>query len=169
MQNPDSNFTIRLAEDADFDRIYEIWTEGVENSFDVRQFDEVDLKEKFRQNFNDRQGIFNFWIAVGPEDTILGWQSLIRVSNNPFRQHTMAESSTYVSKNNRFKNLGKILLDHVLQEAENSSLEYVIGFVALNNEAAKKITRETGWIELGAMPLSKSNKELPKSFLVRPV
>lgn len=165
-----SNISIRLAIDKDFERIYQIWLEGVDNSFDTKQFSEKELKEKFFDNFQSRKGIFNFWVAIDSQNNILGWQSLIKVSNNPFRQNSFAESSTYISKNTRFKGIGKQLLDYVMKAAENSSLEYVIGFIALQNEAAKKITQETGWIEVGLMPSSKKGfNKITKYFLVRPV
>lgn len=170
MNNSAKNVAIRLALDNDFESIYQIWLEGIENSFDAKRFDQNELKQKFKDNFEKREGIFNYWVATDFESNILGWQSLIKFSNNPFRQNTYAESSTYITKNTRFKGLGKMLLDYVMQEAEKSSLEYVIGFVSLSNDAARKITEETGWVKVGIMPNSKKgeNKFL-KSFLVRPV
>ena len=162
--------TIRLATDADYDNIYAIWLEGIENSFDRSPEDHPHIEAKFRQNFEQRHGIFNFWVATDAEGHILGWQSLTKFSNNPFCQTTHAESSTYLAKQTRFKGLGKQLLAHALQEAEKSSLEYVMGFVSLANEAAKKATRETGWIEVGAIPRSKKGKNtFTKSLIVRPV
>lgn len=170
MNNPNANITIRLAFDNDFESIYQIWLEGIENSFDFAQIDETEIKGKFKDNFQDRNGIFNFWVATDVDNKILGWQSLVKYSNNPFRQNTYAESSTYITRNTRFKGVGKVLLDYVMKEAEKSTLEYVIGFVSLTNDAARKITEETGWIEVGEIPKSKKGKnKFPKSFLVRPV
>jgi phosphinothricin acetyltransferase len=164
------NMKIRLAVDDDFEAIFAIWLEGISNSFDTKQFDKEHLKTKFLSNFSQRQGIFNFWVAVDSAGVIWGWQSLIKNSNNPFRENAWAESSTYISKNNRLKGLGTQLLDYAIKEAEKSSLEYVFGFVATTNDAAKKITQETGWIEVGQIPPSKKNEHaISKMFLVRPV
>lgn len=161
---------IRLAADNDLESIYSIWLDGISNSFEYNEFDNDNPKEKFTSNFNERQGIFNFWIAVDTENNILGWQSLIKMSNNPFRQNAHAESSTYISKSNRFKGVGKALLEFVMIEAEKSELEYVFGFVAVENEAANKITHETGWLHIGRIPPSKKGKnKILKSLLVRPV
>ena len=170
MKNKNADILIRLATDDDFETIYLIWLDGIKNSFDDNLIDQHTLREKFSSNFNQRQGVFNFWVAVDTENKIWGWQSLVRCLNHPFKDNTYAESSTYLSIENRFKGLGKLLLEYVLKEAEKSSLEYVIGFVATNNVAAKKITKATGWIEVGIMPPSKSSKSnLTKAFLVRPV
>lgn len=161
---------IRVANNEDFETIFTIWLDGISNSFDYKESDLDNIKLIFTSNFNNRNGIFNFWVAVDPNDNILGWQSLIRTSNNPFRINTYAESSTYISKTNRYKGVGKLLLDYVMKEAEKSSLEYVIGFVSIKNEAARKITQETGWIEVGQIPPSKKrNDKFKKTFLVRPV
>jgi len=164
------NTQIRLATDNDFEDIFSIWLDGINTSFDKELIEENTLKEKFSLNYSSRQGIFNFWVAVDNQNNVLGWQSLIKTSNNPFRENTFAESSTYISNENRYKGVGKLLLDFVMKEAEKSPLEYVIGFVSIHNEAAKKITQETGWVEVGQMPPSKSNNSnILKSFLVRPV
>lgn len=161
---------IRLATDNDFEIIFSIWLDGINNSFEYNESDKDNLKAKFASNFNQRQGIFNFWVAVDTENNIFGWQSLIKTSNNPFRQNTYAESSTYISKNNRFKGVGKMLLDYVIKEAETSDLEYIIGIVSITNEAARKITKETGWVEVGQIPASKKRKDTyEKTLLVRPV
>ncbi|MEE1944040.1 GNAT family N-acetyltransferase [Pedobacter sp. KR3-3] len=170
MGNKLETISIRLALDEDFETIYAIWLEGIENSFDKKAADEQAVRQKFRSNFQERQGIFNYWVAVDVNRDILGWQSLIRYSNNPFRQNTYAESSTYIAKQTRTKGVGKLLLEYMLKEAEKSELEYVIGFVSLTNVAARKITEETGWIEVGIIPPPKKGDYIfPKSFLVRPV
>lgn len=170
MDNKLDTISIRLALDEDFETIYAIWLDGIENSFDKKAIDEQAVRQKFRSNFQERQGIFNYWLAVDGEQNILGWQSLIRYSNNPFRQDTYAESSTYIAKHTRTQGIGKLLLEHMLKEAEKSKLEYVIGFVSLTNAAARKITEETGWMEVGIIPPPKKGDYIfPKSFLVRPV
>ena len=161
---------IRLATDEDFESIFQIWLAGIGNSFDPELAATPQVQEKFTENFRQREGIFNFWVAVDPGGQIIGWQSLIKNSNNPFRANLHAESSTYIAQGTRYKGVGKMLLDYVIKEAEKSSLEYVTGFVSMTNDAARKITQETGWIEVGILPPSaKGENKFPKSFWVRPV
>lgn len=171
MLHPVQDITIRLSDDSDFDSIFNIWLEGIENSFDMGEFGEAEVRQKFHANFRERQGIFNFWVAVDTENKVVGWQSLVKFSNNPFRQDTYAESSTYIARATRLKGLGRTLLSHALQEAEASTLEYIIAFIAQKNEAARKMARETGWLEVGEIPADRERMKHkhPKVFLVRQV
>lgn len=169
MKKIEEKIHIRLAADDDFETILSIWLNGINAMVDERSNQES-FKAKFSANFFQRNGIFNFWVAVDEDDIIYGWQSLIKIFYHPFRQDTYAESSTYIAKNHRFNGIGKKLLEFVLKEAEESSLEYVIGFVSLANEAARKITKETGWIEIGQLPdLRTKQRNILKSILIRPV
>ena len=163
------NIKIRLAEDRDFEQILSIWLEGIGNSFDEANFDMEMVKGKFKANFFKRQGIFNFWVAVDENDTVLGWQCLTKCLSHPFKETVYAESSTYIAKNIRYEGLGKLLIGLVMREAEKSELEYVIGFVGVNNKAARRITAQTGYIEVGIVPPSKKdNNKFQKIFMVRP-
>lgn len=158
-----------LAAESDFEAIYQIWLEGIDNSFDKNAVAPDILWERFLANFNFRSGIFNYWVAE-LNGRILGWQSLVRGSYNPFRMGTTAESSTYIAKSCRLKGMGEALIAHVMAEAEIRQLEYVFAFVAVENVPARKITRNTGWIEVGEMPSPLKNKNaMPKLFMVRPV
>jgi len=160
---------IRIAEDSDFEDIYAIWRQGLESSFDITLLDDTVI-EKFHSNFLQREGIFNFWVAQDSSKDILGWQSLIRASNNPFRKNIWAESSTYLNKKFRNNGLGEQLLSHVIKEAESSSLQYIIGFVTKSNEAAIQLVNRTGWTEIGEIPQRKNSKnQYPKLIFIRPV
>lgn len=128
-------------------------------------------KNKFIENFNSRIGIFNLGVAVDLDNnTILGWQSLIKASNNPFRENFYAESSTYVGKKARKQGVGELLIDFVKKEAESSMLTHVLGFVSFNNKVAKKITANTGWSEVGTITVSENGIHLFAQFLmIRPI
>lgn len=164
-----NDIEIRLAVEDDFETIFSIWMDGIENSFNKDLIDEAILKEKFSRNFQNRCGIFNYWVAI-KDNEILGWQSLTKFSYNPFKENIYAESSTYISRKCRFKGIGQLLIGYVMQQAEKSQLEYIAGFVSTANMAARKITKETGWVEIGEMPLSlKGDNSYTKMMLIRPV
>lgn len=163
------DINIRLAMDNDFDIIYQIWLDGIDNSFDRTKVERNVLLNKFKDNFDKRSDVFNYWIAEC-DGVVLGWQSLIKASSNPFREEFTAESSTYIAKECRLKGVGETLISYVMKEAENSHLEYIIGYVAVENIAARKITQRTGWTEVGEIPCSLKNKNNKrKLFLIRPV
>ena len=164
-----NQFTIRIAQDEDCDAIYSIWRDGISNSFEVKNEENMVLyKKRFRNNFDNRNSIFNFWVAVDDENNILGWQSLTRAFVHPFKTENFAESSTYISLLNRYKGVGKSLMTHAIEEAQKSPLEYIIGFVAVHNETALKLTDETGWQRIGVLPTSsKIKNQIEKYILIR--
>ena len=155
---------IRLATDDDLNRIFEIWLQG---TGDVFTGDDLkNAKRKFESNFYCRNGIFNFWVAEDKSGVIQGWQSLLPCSNNPLRHNKMAESSTYLSEEFKFKGIGKLLLHTAISEAEKSDLEYIIGYVSENNSASLKLTQEAGWNRLGLLPASQKTKGSPNKFIM---
>lgn len=144
----DVKIKVRLATDDDFKNIFSIWLDGIENSFDASRIDTSSLRQRFQRNFSQRSGIFNFWVAVDENQNIVGWQCLIKPSNNPLREDISAESSTYIASNCRYTGTGQMLLAHVIKEAENTDLEYIIAFVATTNSAAEKSLMKQGGLRL---------------------
>lgn len=162
--------TIRPAADEDFTEIYKIWLEGIGNSYDISCLDMDTVQRQFQSNFFNRHDIFNFWVAENSKDGILGWQCLVPASNNPFHTNKYAESSTYIRKGCRLSGLGKALLNFAVNEAEKSSLEYVIGFVSVTNDISKRIVHDTGFVEVGLIPVPiKDPKQIQRHLFIRPV
>lgn len=165
------NISIREATETEFLEIERIWMSGIRNSFDVSNEEIVNrARIKFRANFFARTRTYNFWVAIGEDNKILGWQALLPVSNNPFREKLLAESSTYIAPDQQGNGIGKKLLEHAIAEAAKSNIEYLLGFVSQSNTAAKQITHETGWITLGELPAHQTqNEKFKKLVLIRPV
>lgn len=156
---------IRPATSTDYQSIYEIWLEGIANSFSIENYNLEEVSKKFRRNFDERNSIFNFWVAVNDSGDIMGWQSLIPFSNNPFRMIEYAESSTYISLHQRKMNLGSQLLAHALGEAKKNGLKFVVGFVASNNHSVIRLTQEIGFKLVGEMP--NTEQGILKLFLIK--
>ena len=66
-----TEFTIRLANNQDFEEIFDIWQKGLSASFDIKQIDISEIKTAFKENFLLRKGIFNYWIAVNEFNQII--------------------------------------------------------------------------------------------------
>lgn len=160
-----ADITIRLAEDYDFDAIYAIWQEGIHSSSNINM---EEMRAKFHENFALRNGIYNYWVAANIDGEILGWQSLIKFSNNPLRENLHAESSTYIAKNARALGLGYLLVEHVIKEAEKTKLECIFAFIAKTNQAAAKIGKDLGFLEVGQLPSLKENS-IPKIFIAKSI
>lgn len=165
-----NNFTIRLANDDDFEQIFNIWIEGISSSFDTTSISENELKEKFKSNFFKRVGIFNFWVSVSENNEIAGWQSLNKCTVNPLKENHFAESSTYVKKEFRKFGVGEMLLSYVVETAYTSSIQYIIAYVTSVNTATRTIGKKIGFVEIGQLPKSnKASFALDKIFIVKPV
>lgn len=161
---------IRLAQDQDFEDIFEIWLSGIGSSFNVSSINIEFVKEKFKLNFLKRKDIFNYWVAVDTAQKILGWQSLNKMTVNPLKEDLFAESSTYIHKDARKMGIGELLVAHAMKEAEKSNLQFVTALINDTNEAVRKIATDTGWTIVGEMPSSpKQDNKFKKLFIVRPV
>ena len=161
--------SIRLANDNDFEQIFEIWLSGIQNSFDTTDIEHNLLKEKFKRNFSQRQGIFNYWVAI-IDDKIIGWQSLSKMTNNPLKDNIYAEYRLYVHKSNRKSSLGRFLVNHIFLEAKKSKLEFLVAYISYSNEAIRQLSLKTGWHEIGIIPQSlKSNNKFSKLITIKPV
>jgi L-amino acid N-acyltransferase YncA len=158
---------IRLALDKDLETIVGIWFEGLEASFPVGSFEKSNIRQRFRENFDSRKGIFNYWVAED-KDRILGWQSLSQATTNPLKENLFAESSTYVRKEARALGVAEKLLSYVIDEARLSDLRYLVAYVAKDNLAVRKLAVATGWVEIGELPTCSDGKTgKPKLFIVR--
>lgn len=157
---------IQLARDEDFEDIFEIWLQGINESFHTENIDINLIKKSFHNNFLKRRGIFNYWVALNLDNKILGWQSLNKTTANPLKEEYFAESSTYIDKNVRNSDIGSLLLDHVFREAEKSQLHYIIAFIAEKNHPVRKIASNLGCTEIGKLPYSKKIENNINKLLV---
>ncbi len=85
--------TVRIAQNTDFEQIFEIWIEGIKETFPSLQLTRIE-EEKFKANFSNREP-FHFWV-VERENKIIGWQSHIPCTNSPLKFQLYAETSIYV-------------------------------------------------------------------------
>lgn len=151
-------YKIRLAEDEDFEQIYKIWMDGIASSF-VETPRPENLEELFKQNFDNRNGHFNFWVAY-EELEILGWVSLLPCTVNPLKKNTVAEISVYVAKEYNNNHLATTIMKKAFTDVKNSSLKFIFGYVLVSNKAIIKAGAENDVIEYGRIPAS---EKVPKS------
>jgi L-amino acid N-acyltransferase YncA len=151
------DFSIRKATLEDLDEIVAIWIEGQVEAADsfvplvpehTRDFYSIHLERQ-----NDRFGI---WVAekgIGQGSrAILGWQALLPCRAHPsFEQH-WAQSSTYISKVNRDRGVGRSLLSFVCKAAVQSGFSHIIGYVRADNLAPLIIIESLGWKRVGSIP-----------------
>jgi L-amino acid N-acyltransferase YncA len=145
------HFRIRQAEARDAEHIARIWTHGSALSLGYMP-DSADYASYFAGKIASQTLEFKVWLAEATDGSILGWQALLPCRNNPVILHLMAESSTYVAREDTKKGVGLAVMRHALKEAEKSKLQYVIGFVLASNKPMLKIVYTLGWKEVGPLP-----------------
>lgn len=150
------NLTLRAAVTNDFDSIHDIWIEELNKLTEDRQVKGA-FSKKFKENFQNRNDTYNFWVAETTDKCIVGWQCVLNVFNNPFRANLYGESSTYISGNYRNMGLGKKLLSYATMRSKENGLAYLIGVVSKNNIVAKKLLDDLAWQQVLDLPNNSNN------------
>ena len=161
-----NEYIIRQAILKDVEAVTRIWMEGSKKSLGFT-IPDSDYERFFSKKISNQTDEFRMWIAEKKDGTILGWQSLFETRINPAINNLMAESSTYVSKHNTVKGIGKLLLNHALKYCSDSTnIRYVFGLVLNENTKSLKMCKEVGFVDMGVLP-KKWNRDFPSwNFVV---
>ena len=90
----------------DYQSIYEFWLEGIANSFSIENYNLEEVSKKFRRNFDERNSIFNFWVAVNDSGDIMGWQSPVSYTHlDVYKRQGYNYLLVYINKNKFYFNL----------------------------------------------------------------
>jgi len=162
------SFRFRLALDTDFDRIFEIWQDGLKYSFDIAPHSIS--RADFRNYFNKRNGVFNYWVAE-VDSQILGWLSLNRISEHPLKKNTFAEMSLYFDTKIKAPHASIELQNFVLNYiSEHSQIKYLISFIAENNKPVYRYAKVTNWDIIGKFPVHENQaKDVRKIIIAKAV
>lgn len=156
---------VRMAQNADFEQIYGIWTEGIKETFPSLQLSPIEA-DKFKANFLNRQP-FHFWVAER-ENRIVGWQSHIPCTNSPLKFQLYAETSIYVSPEHRGGRAAYLLYADSLNHLRSSTdIMFLFGYIALDNNPALKIATFFGFEQIGVIPpCEKNGNKIAEKFFV---
>ena len=156
-------YVMRPALPSELDVIYNIWKAGMEQHGYAIESDKEDKYRQFLSELIEGQDeIFRFWACEDADGRIVGWQSLMPYTNNPFSRELGGESSTYVSPDAQDRGVAYILLYHVIAHAKKTPLHHVIAFVAEDNYAVEKIGGKLGgWQEVGLLPAADKEPQRP--------
>ena len=132
----------RLAKEDEFEAIYFIWHEGIKTTFADYEYP-TDMKEQFWQNFSNRSGFFNFWIAES-KGKLVGWCSILPMFLNPIKRAFNAEISTYLDKRYSSNGIGQSLMRFVFNELKKSNIKVIYGFVNKSNLKSTQMALKSG-------------------------
>jgi len=135
------NIKIRISNETDFERIFEIWLENQSQAIG-KHVDSTDI-EGFRQDlsrlFFKTPRCF-FYVAELESRQIIGWQGLLPLLSNPIVGKYMAQSSTYIDKTFVNRDVGSRLVEYAVNDAKRLGIEHIYGWVKADNAATNKIS-----------------------------
>lgn len=144
------NIEIRLATDVDFEPNYEIWLDGIAKTF--ANFSQPEnLKTLFQNNFQNRVGSFNYWVAA-QDNIIVGWCSISPLTSNPLKMDKWAEVSTYINRHHKNNGVGTRLMQYVFSELKHTPIQFVFGFADVLNTKSIKMCYNAGMTSTGTVP-----------------
>ena len=134
------NFNIRISNETDFERIFEIWLENQTEAIGKQVQPAIigKLKEDLFYLFSKTPSSI-FYVAEAAPDQIIGWQSLIPLFANPLMSKYAAQSSTYVDKKFLNVDVGTALVKYAVTDAKRLGIDHIYGWVRADNHATNKI------------------------------
>jgi L-amino acid N-acyltransferase YncA len=158
-----AGINIRRAKQEDLTSIVDIWLKGAVSGFGTTPPPTDNVMRFFRERIDLQTGVFGIWVALC-ENRIVGWQALQPCRNNPIEALTVAESSTYVSPENRRKGVGRALLIFARSHAARVHLTELRSNIAVTNSASLNLVDSLGWNRVGILPRGRRNNAKPFFF-----
>lgn len=141
-------FMIFPAKDQDYEEILSIWREANTQMLDGLSESSASFTKTFSRNFNQRNEIFDYWVLKTNDDDIVGFGSLIRASNNPFRADLCAEASIYVTSDKIGLGYGVRLSSHIVEWAKQSTLQFLTTYIEPTNRSSLRLAKKFGFHEV---------------------
>lgn len=121
---------IRKAALEDVPDIYRIWVEGRED----HSYPVPDIRDYFADFIRNQDEVFLTWVTE-KDGKVEGWCSLRPMRDSPTLTRTMAEISVYMSGEVQNEGYGARLMQHALDYAASTTLEWIWGFAAKSDPA----------------------------------
>ncbi|MBJ6360403.1 GNAT family N-acetyltransferase [Paenibacillus sp. GCM10012307] len=145
-----TEFTIRYATEADLPEIVFIYNSTIPSRYVTADLEPVTVESRrdwFRNHTPDKHPI---WVAIR-NGKLIAWASLSAFYGRPAYAAT-AEFSIYVAETARRTGVGKVLLEHVMQECPQLGIRNLLGFVFGHNEPSLALLRKYGFTQYGHFP-----------------
>ncbi|MEI8321707.1 MAG: N-acetyltransferase family protein [Actinomycetes bacterium] len=144
---PPDGIAIRLATTADAPAIAAIYNHEVDNT--TTTFDLVPRSIAEQEAWlSARSGAFSAIVAVNREGQVLGFGSL-----SPYKERaayrTSVEDSVYVDRSLARRGLGRLIVEHLLDIAENSGFHAVFARIEASGMASRALHEKCGFRLVG--------------------
>jgi len=144
--NSQFSINIRTATEQDLPAMLEIYNDIIINTTAVWQYDTHTLemrKEWFKTK--QEQG---FPVFVAEENgTIVGFSTYGSFRAWQGYKHTV-ENSVYVASNQRGKGIGKLLMQPLIQAAQQQGIHAIVAGIDAENEVSIKLHQQFGFVEV---------------------
>ncbi|MCK2002686.1 arsinothricin resistance N-acetyltransferase ArsN1 [[Brevibacterium] frigoritolerans] len=137
---------IRVAMETDIDSIKEIYNQGIEDrvaTLETELKDQAFMEEWFAKHI----GRFKVIVAE-QEGEIVGWASLNQY-NNRSAYNGVADLSVYISRDNRGKGIGGLLLQSIEKLAKENDFNKIVLFTFPFNQIGQGLYKKRGYREVG--------------------
>lgn len=143
-----TDLIIKLAAPSDVPGITDIYNEAILNG--TATFDtEIKTIENRTEWLNQHQGNYPVWVAYYKDD-LVAWCSLTQYSDRAAYAGT-AEVSVYVHHQYRGRNLGNILVAHLVQQAKELGLHCLLARITEGNDTSIRLHQKYGFSVVGVM------------------
>lgn len=132
---------VRRARLEDFERIYEIWLAGIENSLGGRPPDGINYEAYYRERVLRSDDIFPFFV-VENKGEVVSWASATPYRANPAVRRSMAEISAYTDPSHQGGLATKMVLSALFKHADQCPhMHLLVAFTADTNTAAERLCK----------------------------
>lgn len=135
---------IRPAQDADAERMAEIFNQGIEDrvaTFRTEPRDAAALEKVIADPLPT--------LVAELDGDLVGWAKVAPYEDRHAYYAGIGEATLYVAREARRRGIGKTLLDGLATEAAAAGFWKLVGKLFTSNEASIALVRECGWREVG--------------------
>ena len=136
------SFHIRPMEEKDWERVSDIYRQGIETNLATFQTD-IPTYDTW-----DKNHLKEFRFIVETNKDVVGWVALSPISSR-CAYKGVAEVSIYIDKDSQKKGLGKLLLNHICTCSEKNGLWTLQSGIMQNNIVSIKLHESCGFRMVG--------------------
>lgn len=133
---------IRPMEEKDWERVSDIYLQGIETNFATFQTD-IPTYETW-----DHSHLKEFRYVVESNNRVLGWVALSQISSRCVYKG-VAEVSIYIDRASQNQGYGKLLLNHICNYSEQNGIWTLQSGIMQNNIASIKLHESCGFRMVG--------------------
>lgn len=147
-----NEFVFKNAALEDLPRIVEIYNSTVPGRMVTADTEPVSLESRLKWFYEHNAVSRPLWVMQRTADeSIIGWVSFQSFYGRPAYNATV-EVSIYLDEAVRGKGIGKMALNHALQQAEKFGVKTLLGFIFAHNEPSLRLFKSFGFGEWANMP-----------------